>query len=206
MRIYSNLGFRWLNGVKMANQNKVLWKPGTILAPVPVVMVTCSDLNGHDNIITVAWVGTVNSEPPMLSISIRRERYSFDLISNSKKFVVNIPDKTLVKATDICGVISGKNEDKFHLTGLSKGKSSSGGVPIILECPINIECDVHSEIDLGSHVMFIGKITGVQISEKYIDESNKFNIQKAQLLGFAHGSYYQLGKEVGSFGFSVKKR
>ncbi|MFZ5952170.1 MAG: flavin reductase family protein [Candidatus Rifleibacteriota bacterium] len=181
------------------------WKPGTLLSPVPAIMVTCQGSSGRPNIITVAWAGTVCSEPPLLSISVRPERHSYQLIKETGEFVVNIPDKRIVKETDLCGVISGRNHDKFHETGLTQGKAETVTPPIIMECPINIECKVENEIELGSHSMFIARITSIQVSEHLIDSRDRLETDKAALVGYAHGHYYQLGKKLGHFGFSVKK-
>ena len=184
---------------------KVTWKPGTMLAPVPVVMVTCQT-NNKPNIITVGWTGTICSEPPMVSISIRPSRHSYKQIKESGEFVINIPSKKLAKETDLCGVISGSKFDKFHETGLTPGKSNSVKAPIITECPINLECKVKQEIPLGSHNMFLAEITSVQVSKDFIDSEGKFQTDKANLLGYAHGTYVSLGKQLGTFGFSVKKK
>lgn len=189
----------------MINIGKRSWKPGTLLSPVPAIMVTCQGSSGRPNIITVAWAGTVCSEPPLLSISVRPERHSYQLIKETGEFVVNIPDKRIVKETDLCGVISGRNHDKFHETGLTQGKAETVTPPIIMECPINIECKVENEIELGSHSMFIARITSIQVSEHLIDSRDRLETDKAALVGYAHGHYYQLGKKLGHFGFSVKK-
>lgn len=188
------------------NKNKELWKPGTLLMPVPPVMVSCADKNGKANIITIAWAGTINSEPPMLSISVRQSRYSYNIIDETNEFVVNIPNKNTVFATDLCGVKSGRDEDKFLLTGLTKGKSSTVSAPIIVECPMNLECKVKQKLILGSHTMFIAEITAVQVSKNLIDKNGKFDVEKSEAVGFAHGNYFKLGKKLGSFGFSVKKK
>ena len=189
------------------NKIKQLWKPGTLLAPVPAVMVTCkgSDKNS-ENIITIGWTGIVCSTPPMLSISVRPERYSHKLISESGEFCVNIPTKELAAQTDLCGVKSGKNCNKFHETGLTKANASEIDTPIILECPVNIECRVKQSLELGSHTIFLAEIVAVQVDKKLISKENKLELEKAKLLCYAHGYYYQLGKQIGSFGFSVKKR
>lgn len=187
-------------------KDKITWKPGTMLAPVPAVMVTCQSKTSKPNIITIGWVGTICSEPPMVSISVRPSRYSYHLIKESGEFVINIPSKKLAKETDFCGVISGSKYDKFHETGLTQAKSNTVTTPIIAECPINIECKVKQEIPLGSHNMFLAEITSVQISKDYIDKDGKFLTDKANLLGYAHGTYVPLGKQIGTFGFSVKKK
>lgn len=185
---------------------KTIWKSGTLLAPVPVVMVTCQGKKSKPNIITVGWVGTINSEPPMVSISVRPNRYSYNLIKETNEFVINIPTKKLAKETDLCGVLSGIKYDKFHETGLTLGKADSVNVPIIQECPLNLECKVKQEIPLGSHNMFLAEITSVQVSSEFIDRDGKFLSEKANLLGYAHGTYFSLGKQLGTFGFSVKKK
>ena len=186
--------------------NKQTWKPGTLLAPVPVVMVTCQDENNKPNIITIGWVGTICSEPPMVSISVRPSRHSYKIIKESGEFVINIPSKKLAKETDLCGVISGCKYDKFHESGLTPSKSNIVKAPIIAECPINLECKVKQEIPLGSHNMFIAEIVSVQVSKDLIDNNGKFMTDKANLLGYAHGAYVPLGKQIGTFGFSVKKK
>lgn len=193
------------NSQPTANPGKVTWKPGTVLSPVPAAMITCQGNEGRANIITVSWAGTVCSEPPMLSISVRPERHSFGLIKETGEFAVNIPDRKIVKEADLCGVISGRDHDKFHETGFTAGRSISIRPPIILECPINIECKVKQTVELGSHTMFIAEITGVQVSADLIDENNRLLSEKAALVGYAHGHYYQLGRQLGHFGFSVKK-
>ncbi len=191
--------------IRSANPGKVTWQPGTVLSPVPAVMVTTLGGSGRPNIITVSWAGIVCSEPPMLSISVRPERYSFGLLRETGEFVVNVPDRQIVTQTDLCGVISGRDKDKFHETGLTKGRSETVRAPIIMECPINIECKIEKELELGSHSLFIARITNVQISEQLVDEQGRLVTEKAALIGYAHGHYYQLGKQLGHFGFSVKK-
>jgi flavin reductase (DIM6/NTAB) family NADH-FMN oxidoreductase RutF len=190
---------------KSVNPGKQTWKPGTILSPVPAAMVTCQGATGRANIITISWAGTVCSEPAMLSISVRPERYSYQLIKETGEFVVNIPNRFIVSATDLCGVISGRDHDKFHETGLTQGKSLMVKPPVIIECPISIECAVSRSIELGSHTMFIAEIKALQISEDLMDEHGRLLTEKAALVGYAHGHYYQLGKQLGHFGFSVKK-
>lgn len=187
------------------NKEKSLWQPTTILAPVPAVMVTCQGKQGRPNIITLAWIGTVCSEPPMLSISLRPDRYSYPLIKETGEFAVNLACRDTVEATDLCGVISGRDYDKFHETGLTAGRSHTIQPPIIIECPVNIECRVDQEIALGSHHLFIAKVTAVQVTRKLVDKNGALHIENAALAGFAHGHYYQLGKQLGQFGFSVKK-
>lgn len=190
---------------KSMNAGKRTWKPGTILSPVPAALITTQGHEGRPNIITVSWVGTVCSEPPMLSISVRPERHSHKLLKETGEFVVNIPDRKIVRETDLCGVISGKDRDKFHETGFTAGRSSTVKPPIIMECPISIECKVSQTIELGSHTMFIANITALQVSEHLMNEQGLLQTEKAGLVGYSHGNYYQLGKQLGHFGFSVKK-
>lgn len=188
------------------SKSKVTWKPGTVLSPAPAVMVTSQGIDNKPNIITIGWVGTVCSEPPMLSISVRPERHSHKLIKESGEFVVNIPSKKLARETDMCGIISGKKYDKFHETGLTAGKSNSVKAPIIEECPLNLECKVKQTISLGSHDMFIAEITSVQVSKEILNQEGKLELNRADFLGYAHGNYVALGKQLGTFGFSVKKK
>ncbi|MGE5473795.1 MAG: flavin reductase family protein [Ignavibacteriales bacterium] len=185
---------------------KQLWKPATILNPVPLVMVTCADNEGRPNIITLAWAGTINSEPPMLSISIRKERYSYNLIKENGEFVVNLVTKKLVKAADFCGVKSGKDMDKFMMTNLTSEKASKVNVPMIKESPINIECIVKNVLELGSHDIFIAEIVAVNVQDDLIDEKGKLWMNKADLVCYSHGQYYGLDKSLGYFGYSVTKK
>lgn len=190
----------------MKTIQKENWKPGTMLAPVPVVMVTCQAKGRRPNIITVAWVGTVCSEPPMLSISVRPSRYSYPLIKDSGEFVVNIPSSSLADIADKCGVISGSQVNKIAETGLTMMPAKTVNAPIIAECPVNIECKVKQHIALGTHVLFLAEITGVQVSSHLITGDGKLDLEKAGLITFAHGNYYALGKYLGHFGFSVRKK
>lgn len=185
---------------------KQVWKPSTILNPVPVVMVTCADKDGKPNIITLAWAGTVNSEPPMLSISVRKERFSSNLIKEKGQFAVNLVTRELTFATDYCGVKSGRDIDKFKEAKLTPEKASAIDVPIIKESPVNIECKVKDIIELGSHDMFIGEIIAVDIDEKLMDEKGKLCLEKAGLVCYSHGEYWGLEKSLGYFGYSVTKR
>lgn len=185
---------------------KQIWKPSTLLNPVPVVMVTCADAAGRPNIITLAWAGTVNSAPPMLSISVRKERYSYDLIKDSGAFVVNLPTDKLVFATDLCGVKSGREADKFQLTGLTPEKASKVGAPIIKECPVALECVVKNRLELGSHNLFIAEVVAVDVEESLLDSKGRLHLEKAGLICYSHGSYWTLGRSLGFFGYSVAKK
>lgn len=188
--------------------SKVSWKPGTMLWPLPAVMISCKGKGpeGKDNILTVSWVGTVNSDPPMISVSIRPERHSFELIESSGEFVVNIPTIEQAKATDYCGCTSGRNIDKWAATGLKRGKAEKLACPTIEECPVSIECKVRSKTRLGSHVMFVAEVVSVQVDESLMNEKDRFALEKAGLFSYVHGHYYAVGKKLGRFGFSVRKK
>lgn len=186
----------------MAKQS---WKPGNMLYPVPAVLVSCRDNNGNDNLLTIAWAGTICSDPAMLSISVRKERHSYQMIKESGEFVVNLTTKALLKATDYCGVRSGRDEDKFAAMNLTKGKAEKVSAPIIMESPVNIECKVKQILELGSHDLFIAEVVNVQVSDELMDETGRFRLQEAELIAYSHGEYYDLGDKLGTFGFSVRK-
>jgi len=182
------------------------WKPSTLLAPVPAVMVSCGGKDDFaPNIITLAWVGTVCSDPPMVGISIRPGRHSYTIIQATKEFVVNVPTAALARATDYCGVKSGRDGDKFAGAGLTPVAAEKVAAPLIAECPINLECKVKKVIKLGSHDLFLAEIVNVQVSEDFLNKKGKLRIDKADLLAYAHGEYYVLGKRLGFFGYSIKK-
>ncbi|HPG51721.1 MAG TPA: flavin reductase family protein [Spirochaetota bacterium] len=186
---------------------KQQWKPSTILNPVPVVMVSCADKKGAPNIITIAWTGTVNSEPPMLSIAVRSERYSHGIISGQKQFVVNLVTRRLLRAADFCGVKSGRDTDKFAATGLTPAPASSVEAPLIVESPVNIECRVKKTIPLGSHDLFLAEIVAVNVDEALIDPKGRLRLDRAGLVCYNHGEYFALlGRALGYFGYSVRKR
>lgn len=182
------------------------WRPGNMLYPVPAVMVSCQRENEKPNIITVAWAGTICSDPVMLSISVRKERYSHRIISETKEFVVNLTTKDLCRATDYCGVRSGRDVDKFKEMNLTPQKSSKINAPAIAESPVNIECKVVNVIELGSHDMFIAKVEAVHVDEKLLDDKGRLRLEDANLLAYSHGEYFELGKKIGKFGFSVAKK
>lgn len=186
---------------------KEIWKPGNMLYPLPAVMVSAGDKEGNTNILTIAWTGTICTNPAMVYISVRPERYSYQMIKDSGEFVINLTTEKLVKATDYCGVRSGKDVDKWVETGLTKGKAKTlQYAPIIEESPVNIECKVKEVKELGSHHMFIAEVTSVQVDDSYMDENNKFNLNKTGLLAYSHGEYLGLGKKIGTFGYSVRKK
>jgi len=185
---------------------KVTFKPGNMLYPLPAVMVSCQRPGEKPNIITIAWTGTVCSNPPMLSISIRPERYSYDIVKETGEFVVNLTTKDLAYATDYCGVKSGRDVDKFKEMNLTEQESNVIAAPGIAECPVNIECKVTEVKELGSHAMFLAEVVGVQVDDAYIDETGKFHLNDTGLMAYSHGSYKELGADIGTFGYSVKKK
>ena len=183
-----------------------VWKAGNMLYPVPAVMVSCGRPSEKPNIITVAWTGTVCSSPAMVSVSIRPERYSYDIIKETGEFVINLTTEKLVRATDYCGVRSGRDVDKFQEMHLTAGKSSKVSAPFIEESPVNLECQVREILPLGTHHMFVAEVVAVDVDERYLNEKGKFELNKAGLMVYSHGEYYALGKKLGTFGYSVKRR
>ena len=186
--------------------SKGYWKPGNMLYPVPAVMVSCGRKGEKPNIITVAWAGTVCSDPPMVSISVRKERYSYEIIRETGEFVINLVNRELVRAADYCGVKSGRDTDKFKEMGLTAQPSRYVGAPGIGESPVNLECRVTNRLELGSHDMFLARVEGVAIDGKYMDEKGKFHLNDSGLVSYSHGEYFELGKKLGSFGWSVRKK
>lgn len=184
---------------------KLKWKGGTLLAPVPPVMVTCGDME-NSNIITVAWTGIINSDPPKTYISVRPSRHSYNIIKERGEFVINLTPSRLVRSADWCGVYSGKNVDKFAKCKLTKEQANEVSAPLISECPVALECKVSDIVPLGTHDMFIADIAAVDIEEELVDEKGKLHLERAGLAAYAHGDYFTLGKKIGSFGFSVKKK
>ena len=185
---------------------RATFKPGNILYPLPAVMVSCQRLGEKPNIITIAWTGTVCSDPAMVSISVRPDRYSYDIIKETGEFVINLIDKNLVRAMDYCGVKSGRNIDKFRECSLTALDSVSVSAPSIGESPVCIECKVSQVIKLGSHDMFIANVTGVTVDDKYMDEKGRFHLNDAGLIAYSHGEYFDLGESRGKFGYSVQKK
>lgn len=185
---------------------KVQWKPGNMVYPLPAVMVSCGDKSGNSNIITVAWTGTVCTNPPMAYISVRPERHSYKMIRETGEFVINLTTKELVFATDFCGVRSGKDVDKFSEMKLTKEEAAVVVAPMIGESPVNIECKVTEVKELGSHHMFLAEVVAVHVDDKYMNENQKFELGKAGPLAYSHGEYYELGQLLGTFGYSVKKK
>nr|WP_330389583.1 flavin reductase family protein [Cellulosilyticum sp. I15G10I2] len=184
---------------------KQKWKPGNMIYPLPAVMVSCGN-HEHANIITIAWTGTICTNPPMTYVSIRPSRYSYELIKETGCFVINLTTRRLTKATDYCGVKSGKDRDKFKDMRLTPSYENETHCPMIDESPVNIECKVKEIHELGSHHMFIADILNVYVDPHYIDEKGKFHLNKTDLIAYSHGAYLTLGKEIGTFGYSIKSK
>lgn len=182
------------------------WRGGNMLYPVPAVMVSCRRPGERPNIITVAWAGTVCSSPAMLSVSVRKERYSYDILKETGEFVVNLVNRELAFAADYCGVKSGRDVDKFAEMHLTAQESQHVAAPGIAESPVNLECRVTQVIPLGSHDLFLAEILGVTVDERYLDEKGTFHLNDAGLVAYSHGTYFELGKKLGTFGYSVKKK
>ena len=198
------------SGLKRLSSDQIrkeTWRAGNLLYPVPVVMVSCGREGEKPNIITAAWAGTVCSEPPMVSISVRKERYSHDLIQESREFVINLVTEDLVKECDFCGVRSGRDLDKFDICGLTSAKASKLSLaPLIAESPVNLECQLEQVLELGSHDLFLARVIAVDVDSRLLDQKGTLHLERAGLCAYSHGSYYQLGEKLGTFGFSVKKK
>ena len=184
---------------------KQQWKPGNMIYPVPAVLVTVADQKGKDNIFTVAWTGTVCTNPPMAFISVKPERYSYHMIQETGEFVINLTTRQLSYAADFCGVRSGKEIDKFAFLNLTRQKASKVAAPLLGESPVNIECRVSQCLELGSHHMFLAEVAAVHASEAYMDRKGRFHLEQADLIAYSHGSYCSLGDILGTFGYSVRK-
>ncbi|MBQ7347152.1 MAG: flavin reductase family protein [Clostridia bacterium] len=184
---------------------KLKWRGGTLLSPVPPAMVTCSD-GEHDNVLTIAWTGIINSDPPKTYISVRPSRHSYEMIKKSGVFAVNLTTKELVKAADWCGVYTGAKVDKFERCRLQKEKASEIDCPILAQSPLVLECRVTDVIPLGSHDMFLADIVAVDVDEALVDEDGKLHLDRAGLVAYSHGEYFELGKRIGKFGYSVAKK
>ena len=185
---------------------KLEWKPGNMVYPVPAVLVSCADREGRENVFTAAWTGTVCTNPPMVYISVRPERYSYGIIKESGEYVINLTTEKLARATDFCGVKSGRDLDKFKAAGLTSVKASKVKAPLIKESPVNIECRVTEVKELGSHHMFLAEVEAVHVDDEYMDENGKFSLSKAGVIAYSHGEYFGLGKLLGSFGYSVRRK
>ena len=184
---------------------KKVWKPGTFIYPIPAALVSVGSMK-KSNILTVAWTGILNTNPATVYISVRPERYSYNIIKETKEFAINLTTKKLVYATDWCGVRSGAKFDKFKEMKLTKEKANFIKAPLIKESPVSVECKVIEERNLGSHTMFIAEVLSIDADEKYFESNGAFDISKCDLIAYANGGYYSLGKKVGKFGFSVRKK
>ncbi len=184
---------------------KVFWKPGALLCPVPVVLVTCGTMENH-NAVTVAWTGIVNSDPAMTYISLRPTRYSHEIISKTREFAINLVSAGMIRKTDSCGVYTGRKVNKLKSFSLTPEKGQIIAAPVLKESPLSLECRVTEVKHLGSHDLFLAEIVSVDVEDRFIDEKGKLDLRKADLVVYSHGDYLQLGKKLGSFGFSVKKK
>lgn len=184
---------------------KINFKPGNMLYPLPAVLVSCGN-NKETNLLTVAWAGTICTNPPMVSISVRPERYSYHIIKETGEFVINLTTKELSYATDFCGVRSGRDIDKWKECRLTPIPADTVSCPMVAQSPVNIECHVTEIKELGSHHMFLAKVTAVHVDDKYIDEKNTFHLNDSDLIAYSHGTYFTLGNALGSFGYSVRKK
>jgi len=192
--------------MEIKKTKKLDWKPGTLLNPVPVIMVSCVCEGEKPNIITLAWAGTINSNPPMLSISIRKERHSHKMISASGEFAANLVTKELLWAADYCGVKSGRDIDKFKEMKLTPVDSLEIGAPYIMESPVSLECKVTQIIELGTHDLFLAEIVSVHVDEDYVDEEGALHLDKVGLVCYNHGKYQEVGNTLGYYGYSVRKK
>lgn len=186
-------------------EERITFKPGNMLYPVPAVMVSCGESGAGADIVTVAWTGTVCTDPPMVYISLRESRHSYNIIKETGEFVINLVTEELAGAMDLCGVRSGRDIDKWKQCGLTQLPSKTVKCPSIAQSPVSIECRVESILPLGSHHMFLARVTAVRADGKYMDEKGAFDLNAAKLLAYSHGTYYGLGKKLGTFGYSVRK-
>lgn len=187
------------------SEEKLVWPGSALLGPVPPVLVSCGE-GETANLITVAWAGTICTQPPRVSISVRPTRHSYGLIKESGEFVINLPTTALAKAVDWCGVKSGRDVDKFSAMGLHAAPASKVGCPLLAESPVSLECKVFQRLELGSHDLFLADVVAVDVDEALLDSAGKLHLEKAGLLAYAHGDYYALGKQLGKFGWSVRKK
>ena len=190
----------------MLTTMKQNWRPGTMIYPLPAVLVSCGATPEEYNMLTVAWTGTICSDPAMCYISVRPERHSYDIIKRTGEFVINLTTEALARATDWCGVRSGKDYDKWQEMGLTPSPASVVKAPLIEESPVSIECRVKQIIPLGTHDMFIAEVVNVAVDEQYLDDKGKFDMVRAGLMAYSHGEYFTLGKSLGHFGWSVRKK
>ena len=182
------------------------WKPGNMVYPLPAVLVSCGDKEGNLNLMTAAWTGTICSDPPMVYVSIRKERHSHHMIRETGEYVINLTTEKLARATDFCGVRSGRDMDKFKEMQLTPVHGELKYAPMVEESPVSIECQVTQVVELGSHDMFMAKVTAVYVDETYMDGKGTFHLEKAEPLVYSHGQYYGIGKHIGGFGYAVRKK
>ena len=182
------------------------WKPGNMLYPLPCAMVSCERPGEKPNIITIAWTGTVCTDPAMVYISVRPSRYSYEIIKETGEFVINLTTDDLLKSADLCGVRSGRDVDKFELCGLHPVQSKTVSAPAIMESPVALECKVEKILPLGTHDMFLAKVSAVSVDESYMDSGGKFHLNRTGIVAYSHGEYFSLGRKNGSFGFSVRRK
>lgn len=185
---------------------KQKWKPGNMVYPLPAVLVSCGDKEGNLNLMTAAWTGTICSDPPMVYVSIRKERHSHHMIRETGEYVINLTTEKLARATDFCGVRSGRDMDKFKEMQLTPVHGALKYAPMVEESPVSIECQVTKVVELGSHDMFMAKVTAVYVDETYMDGKGTFHLEKAEPLVYSHGQYYGIGKHIGGFGYAVRKK
>lgn len=185
--------------------SKVRWKPGNLIYPLPAALVSCSSKEHGDNLITIAWTGTICTNPPMCYISVRPERFSYDIIKESGEFVINLTTASMARVTDWCGVKSGREFDKFKETGLTRGKAEIVNAPLVNESPLSIECKVTEIKELGSHHMFIAEVVSATVNDEYLDESGAFDLNRSELICYSHREYRKVGQRLGHFGYAVKK-
>lgn len=185
---------------------KAVWKPGNMIYPVPAVMVTAADREGNSNILTIAWTGTICTNPPMAYISVRPERYSYEMLKETGEFVINLTTEELAFATDYCGVRSGRDTDKWKDTGLTPVPASKVAPPLIAESPVNIECRVTEIKELGSHHMFLAEVVAVDVEESLMNEKGRFELHRSKPIVYSHGEYYGLSNLLGTFGYSIRKK
>ena len=181
-------------------------KPGNMLYPLPAALVSVRGKDGRSNLLTVAWCGTVCSDPPMISISVQKKRFSHALIKESGEFAVNLTTEETARATDLCGVLSGRDVDKWERAGLHEETAQVIASPLVRECPVNIECRVKEVLELGSHDMFIGEVVAVNADERFFDENDRFDLDRCGLIAYSHGEYRALGDVIGTYGYSVRKK
>ncbi len=186
-------------------EERVVWKGSVMTSPLPPALITCGDME-KPNVLTIAWTGTLCTQPPKTYISVRPERYSYGIIEKSREFVINLPTRRLVRAVDFCGVKSGRDIDKFEAMGLKICEASKVKAPILCDSPLSLECRVTDIVKLGSHDMFIADIVAVSVDPKYLDKNGRLMLEKAELIAYSHGNYFALGEKLGDFGFSVRKK